>query len=97
DQLLLARVKRVAVGADLHVQVALRRARLERVPARAGHGGLDVFGMDVGLHDVVQCRCHYTSVISARETPLSSSIRAPASTARSSCPVPSAWPTPASE
>src|SRR5688572_33065418 len=50
DELLLARVERVAVGADLHVQVALGRACGELVPAGAGHSRLDVGGMDVGLH-----------------------------------------------
>src|SRR3954451_2177215 len=63
DQLLLARVERVAVRADLHVHVALGRAGRERVPARARHGRLDVLGMDFGLHDVVHCRCRCTSVI----------------------------------
>src|SRR5215210_996139 len=50
DQLLLARVERVAVRADLHVDVGLGRARRELVAARAAHVRLDVLGMDVGLH-----------------------------------------------
>src|SRR5262249_33926046 len=49
-ELLLARVERVAVRADLDVQLGLRRSRLERVPAGARHGCEDVLGMDVGLH-----------------------------------------------
>src|SRR5258708_7881389 len=49
-QLLLARVERVAVRADLDVQLSLRGARDERVPARAVHVREDVLGMDVGLH-----------------------------------------------
>src|SRR2546421_5298770 len=47
-QLLLARVERVALGADLDVQLRLRGTRLERVPAGAVHVRVDVVGMDVG-------------------------------------------------
>src|SRR6266566_852704 len=50
DQLLLARVERVAVGADLDVQLGLRGAGLERVPAGTGDGREDVVGMDLRLH-----------------------------------------------
>src|SRR3954453_7917390 len=50
-ELLLARVERVAVRADLDVEIGLRRPRLERVPAGAGHGREDVLGLDFGLHD----------------------------------------------
>src|SRR5262245_38627874 len=50
EELLLARVERVAVGANLDVELGLRRAGRERVPARAGHGREDVLGMDTGLH-----------------------------------------------
>src|ERR671918_1173016 len=50
DELLLARVERMALGADLDVQLGLRGARPELVAARAGHVGEDVLGMDVGLH-----------------------------------------------
>src|SRR3954471_20280590 len=56
DQLLLAGVERMAVGADLHVHVALGGTRNELVPAGAAHGGLCVLGMDVGLHNSYQCR-----------------------------------------
>src|SRR5438105_1429405 len=49
-ELVLARVERVAVRADLHVQLGLRGARLERVPAGAGHVREHVVGMDAGLH-----------------------------------------------
>src|SRR3954452_6146071 len=55
DQLLLARVERVAVGADLHVDLVLGRARRELVAARTADVGLDVLRMDVGLHGF-QCR-----------------------------------------
>ena len=50
DELLLPRVERVALGADLHVELLLRRARPELVAARARHVREDVVGMDVGLH-----------------------------------------------
>src|SRR5437762_7261081 len=50
DQLLLARVERVALRAQLDVELGLRRARLERVPARAANDCLYVRGMDLGLH-----------------------------------------------
>ena len=46
-QLLLARVERVAGGADLDVQVRLRRARVELVAAGAAHVRQDVLGMDL--------------------------------------------------
>src|SRR5690349_5091255 len=49
-QLLLARVERVAVRAHLDVQLGLRRARLELVPAGAVHRREHVFGMDLGPH-----------------------------------------------
>src|SRR3954470_4632812 len=93
DQLLLARVERVAVRADLHVHVALRRARLERVPARARHGGLDVLGMNIGLHDEIQCRCHYMFEISVPARLWCSCTPVPAWTAPCSSPAPSASPT----
>src|ERR687898_2561873 len=50
DELLLARVERVALGADLDVELVLRRARPELVSARARDVREDVVGMDVGLH-----------------------------------------------
>src|SRR3954471_21721648 len=50
DQLLPARVERVAVRADLDVDLGLRRPRRELVAARAAHVSLDVLGVDVGLH-----------------------------------------------
>src|SRR5262249_50778907 len=50
DDLLLPRVERVALRADLDVQLGLRRAGHERVAARAVHRREDVLGMDVGLH-----------------------------------------------
>src|SRR5436190_6490876 len=50
DDLLLARVERMALRADLDVQLGLGRAGDERVAARAVHRGHDVLGMDLGLH-----------------------------------------------
>src|ERR671915_1586425 len=50
DELLLARVEGMTFGADLDVQVRLRRAGLELRSARAAHRGEDVLGVDVGLH-----------------------------------------------
>src|SRR3954470_24185151 len=49
-QLLLARVERVAVRADLDVEVGLRRTRDELVAARAANGRDDVLGMDASFH-----------------------------------------------
>src|SRR5581483_267046 len=49
-ELLLARVERVALRADLDVQLRLRRTDLERVPAGARHRREHVIGMDTGLH-----------------------------------------------
>src|SRR5262245_7019801 len=65
DELLLARVERVAGGADLHVELRLRRARRELVPAGAGHVRDDVFGMDVRLHD----RARIAAAVSAATLP----------------------------
>ena len=49
-QLLLAGVERMALGADLHVQLRLGGTSLKFVPARAVHRCENVFGMDVRLH-----------------------------------------------
>src|SRR5436190_18242688 len=54
DQLLPPGVERVAVRADLDVDLGLRRPRRELVAARAAHVGLDVFRMDLGLHRETQ-------------------------------------------
>src|ERR1041385_1150258 len=48
--LLLPRVERVAVGADLDVKLRLRRSRLELVAAGAANMRDDVLGMDAGFH-----------------------------------------------
>src|SRR5579875_2031760 len=52
QNLLLAGVERVAVGADVSVDLARARraAGGEGVPARTGDGGRPVGGVNVGLH-----------------------------------------------
>src|SRR5947207_12788574 len=51
DDLLLARIERMAVRAHLDLQILTEgRARLERVAARAGDGDLSVVGVDCGFH-----------------------------------------------
>src|SRR5204862_5741978 len=50
DELLLARVERMTVRADLHMELGLRGSRLERVPAGARHGREDIFGMNSCFH-----------------------------------------------
>src|SRR5665213_2201264 len=55
DQLLAARVERVAVRADLDAQLGLGGASLELVPARAAHDRGHVLRMDLGLHRTMKC------------------------------------------
>src|SRR4051794_37672136 len=50
NQLLLTRIERMALRADLHVKLGLRGARIEVVSARAMDVREDVFGMDICLH-----------------------------------------------
>src|SRR5476651_1911875 len=50
DELLLARIERVALRADLDVQLRFCGASDERVSARAMHGRKDVIGVNFGLH-----------------------------------------------
>src|SRR2546423_5165864 len=56
DQLLAARVERVAVGADLDVELGLGRTRGELVAACTADVRLDVLGMDAGLHLEIKSR-----------------------------------------
>src|SRR3954454_12072782 len=49
-QLLLAGVERMAGGADLHVKLRLRGARIELVIARAPNVRQHVLGVDPSLH-----------------------------------------------
>src|SRR5437899_9904643 len=51
DELLPAGEERVAVGADLQVQLRLGRSRLPRISARAADLDLVVLGMDSLLHN----------------------------------------------
>ena len=55
DQLLPARVERVAVRADLDAELGLRGARLELVSAGAADGRRRVLRMDVALHVNTKC------------------------------------------
>src|SRR5712691_4854444 len=64
-QLLLARVERVAVRADLDVQVRLRGARDELVAARAANRRDDVLGMDAGFH----CSARIAAAVCAATLP----------------------------
>ncbi len=50
-KLLLARIKRMAHRAYLHVNLRNRRAGLERMTATAFHMRLHVLGMDIFLHN----------------------------------------------
>ena len=68
DQLLLARVERVAVRADLDVQLGLGRAGRELVAAGAADVRLDVLGMDLGLHRV-RLECLGSSAVRAERAP----------------------------
>src|SRR6266545_6505874 len=70
DQLLPPRVERVAVRADLDVDLGLRGARRELVAARAAHVGLDVLRMDFGLHGQVQCSGHPSALDCSRRGPM---------------------------
>src|SRR3954469_17818099 len=50
DELLLAGEKRVAVAADVDVQLGLRTARGERIPARAVHAARLITRMNLCFH-----------------------------------------------
>jgi hypothetical protein len=50
DELLLAREKRVALGADVGVNLRLGRSGLVRISASAPDGGRSVNWMNIGLH-----------------------------------------------
>src|SRR5207245_11665931 len=50
DQLLAAGVERVALGADLHVELGFGGARRELVAAGAANVGFYVLGVDSWLH-----------------------------------------------
>jgi len=51
EDLLLARVERMAVRADFDLEIVSQsRARLERIPAGAGNTDFFIFGMRIGFH-----------------------------------------------
>ena len=50
DQLLLASVEGVALGANFDLQFTLHRTRLKRLTAHATDDGLAIFGMDLFFH-----------------------------------------------
>ena len=52
NQLLLAGIERVALGADFHTNVLLGRTGGKDIAAGAADGGLFVLGMDTFLHFV---------------------------------------------
>ena len=52
NQLLLAGIERVALGADFHTNVLLGRTSGKDIAAGAADGGLFVLGMDTFLHFV---------------------------------------------
>ncbi len=55
NQLLLAGVERMALGADIHLHLFLRGAGFESLTAYAANDALTVLGMDLFLH------CCFTS------------------------------------
>jgi two-component system cell cycle response regulator len=73
DQLLLARVEGVALGAELDMQIVFGRPRVELVAARAVHVGKGVIGVDLCLHFSFQSRelvkpCRYAYVATRGQT-----------------------------
>jgi hypothetical protein len=60
DDLLLARIEGVAVGADFDLQIVSQsRTRLERVPAGAGNTDFFVLRMRIGFHGVLSIRAGF--------------------------------------
>ena len=52
DELLLAGIERVALGADLNGDVLLGGSGLDDFAAGAANGGALIVGMDAFLHDI---------------------------------------------
>lgn len=50
DDLLLARIKGMAVGADFNVQLVCGRPGVDHVATKAGDGAVDIFRMNVLFH-----------------------------------------------
>src|SRR4029077_11695983 len=68
DEVLLAGEERVALRADLHVELRLRADRLELIAAGARHRGLDVLGVDLRFHRWVSlarvgCDVHLAAIV----------------------------------
>jgi hypothetical protein len=53
DELLFARVERVANAADFHFDMLERAARLKRVAARTAYLGKVVLGVNLFFHDIL--------------------------------------------
>ena len=83
DQLLLARVERMALGADFHVDLGLGGAGLDDVAARAGDGAVNVLGMDTLFHSF--------HLISGSDVQGPYSMYAPITTFNFSYPVERPW------
>src|SRR5256885_4653618 len=71
DEVLLAGEERVALRADLHVELRLRADRLELIAAGARHRGLDVLGVDLRFHRWVSlarvgCDVHLAAIVPGR-------------------------------
>jgi hypothetical protein len=52
EQLMFASVKRMAIGANLHLDVRFRSTRLNDVAASALNGGFGINGMDALSHKI---------------------------------------------
>ena len=50
NQLLLAGIERMALGANFNLELTLDRTRLKRLTAHATDDGLAIFGMDLFFH-----------------------------------------------
>src|SRR4029077_2991275 len=86
--LLLTGVERVALGAELDVQILLRGTRVELVPARAVHVGERVFGVDSCLHRALSLE-KWASVADSTLWP--SLERQPGTTGATRCGSRSGW------
>src|SRR4029453_7662340 len=79
DELLAPGVERMAVRADLDVDLGLGRARRELVATRAADVGLDVLRVNFGLHGRVQCSGHPSALdcSTAAQMPISGRMASP--------------------
>src|SRR3954470_6498661 len=67
-ELLLTRVERVAIRANLDVKLGLRRTRLERVPAGARYGREAVIGMDLCLQAARKAAAGFVAMLPPETT-----------------------------